>query len=184
MDNPSVYEKLVSAWLKEKNSKELTEISSELFEQLRKHVSELRHSIRLSTRDSITEELKRAEIETLTRLANSLLRMRYEKIISHILNEKYPENMLPFERQFYHYVNLAISEHLEMIDMISTSFRLPAVEIVQKYVVVAFLQDFPKIVGEDLREYGPFKSGDIAILPRENARNLTKQGIAKQIVIY
>jgi len=47
-----------------------------------------------------------------------------------------------------------------------------------EYVKVRFLKEIPAIVGADMKTYGPFKEGDIAELPKENAEVLVKQKIA------
>jgi len=46
-------------------------------------------------------------------------------------------------------------------------------------VEVRILKDIPGIVGVDFKTYGPYKAGEIAWLPKENAEALIKQGIAE-----
>lgn len=48
------------------------------------------------------------------------------------------------------------------------------------FVEVRFLKDVPAILGPDMKTYGPFKKGDIAALPKENASIFIKMGIAER----
>jgi DNA replication initiation complex subunit (GINS family) len=49
--------------------------------------------------------------------------------------------------------------------------------------VVRFLQAVPAIMGIDMKTYGPFKPEDVVSLPVENAENLIRRGIAKEVEI-
>ena len=48
-------------------------------------------------------------------------------------------------------------------------------------VLVAFKENVPKFVGEDLRTYGPFTAGDLAWIPKGNVKILEKKGVIKVI---
>ena len=48
-------------------------------------------------------------------------------------------------------------------------------------VKVKFLSSIPAFVGQDLKEYGPFKEGDVANLPRSLASILLAKGLAKEV---
>ncbi len=48
------------------------------------------------------------------------------------------------------------------------------------FVEVRFLKDTPIIMGVDMKQYGPFKKGDVAALPKENASMLIKIGDAER----
>jgi len=49
--------------------------------------------------------------------------------------------------------------------------------------VVRFLQAVPAIMGIDMKTYGPFEPEDVVSLPVENAENLIRRGIAKEVEI-
>jgi DNA replication initiation complex subunit (GINS family) len=48
-------------------------------------------------------------------------------------------------------------------------------------IIVRFTQDLPAIMGVDMKAYGPFSEEDVASLPRENALNLIRRGVAKLV---
>ena len=50
-------------------------------------------------------------------------------------------------------------------------------------MVLRFLKPLPAIMGIDLKAYGPFDAEDVASIPRENALNLIRRGIAKEVEI-
>ncbi len=50
------------------------------------------------------------------------------------------------------------------------------------FVEVRFLKDTPIITGVDMKQYGPFKKGDVAALPKENASVLIKMKVAEKRV--
>jgi len=56
---------------------------------------------------------------------------------------------------------------------------LPPIE----YVEVRFLRDVPAIVGADMKVYGPFKKGDVAKLPKENAEAFVKAEAATYEIV-
>ena len=49
--------------------------------------------------------------------------------------------------------------------------------------VVRFLQAVPAIMGIDMKTYGPFNEEDVASIPIENAENLIRRGLAKEVEI-
>jgi DNA replication factor GINS len=46
---------------------------------------------------------------------------------------------------------------------------------------VAFLQDIPQFVGIDMGCYGPYRAGDIATVPEENAKVLIEKGASELV---
>ncbi len=49
--------------------------------------------------------------------------------------------------------------------------------------LVRFLEDYPQIVGVDLKTFGPFRADDLAVLPLENARGIIRRNGAEPVVI-
>ncbi len=46
---------------------------------------------------------------------------------------------------------------------------------------VLFLRDTDRLVGADMRRYGPFRAEEIATVPRENAQALVAKGMAARV---
>ena len=49
--------------------------------------------------------------------------------------------------------------------------------------IVAFIKDAPQFVGLNLKNYGPFKKGDIVVLPKENAKLLIEKKVVEKIQV-
>jgi len=47
--------------------------------------------------------------------------------------------------------------------------------------LVIFKTPIPKFVGVDMKVYGPFSQGDVALIPYENARALITKGVAEEV---
>ena len=43
--------------------------------------------------------------------------------------------------------------------------------------------EVPPIVGDDLRQYGPFKEGEVTSLPKRSAELMVKHGFARKIEV-
>jgi DNA replication factor GINS len=56
-------------------------------------------------------------------------------------------------------------------------------EVPQRRVTLRFLKPVPAIIGSDMKTYGPFMAEDVASVPVENARILTKQGFAENVEV-
>jgi DNA replication initiation complex subunit (GINS family) len=56
-------------------------------------------------------------------------------------------------------------------------------EKITDLVLVRFLKPLPAIMGVDMKAYGPFQPEELATIPRQNAENLIKRGIAKKVSV-
>jgi len=97
-----------------------------------------------------------------------------------------PTKMMPHEALVHALVvkNFDKSATLDLIaDMIKQGElyepKPPYIRISISSVEVRLLRDIPQIVGIDFHTYGPYKAGEIALLPPENAEALIKQGVAE-----
>ena len=50
-----------------------------------------------------------------------------------------------------------------------------------KLMLVRILADVPALVGADMKIHGPFKRGDVAFIPAENALGLIRKGLAVEV---
>jgi len=88
------------------------------------------------------------------------------------------------------FIKAAYGAELELIE------RKPKAEVIEEAVeerayeplgasipmsLVTFKTQVPKFVGVDMRVYGPFSEGDVALIPEENARALKSSGALEVI---
>ncbi|GBC69177.1 hypothetical protein HRbin01_00871 [archaeon HR01] len=175
------YERLLEVWMREKNTESLTKISEDFLKDLSAYMSHLRRQQKLSDKTSLTHILKGSEISMIKALVESLLRLRLSKIFKVVSDEEHLENMLSLERRTYNTVLLALQGHLDSVAGILSNPRLLAAGKESRYEVVIFLKPSPKIVGVDMASYGPFREGDMAHIPAENAELLARRGVARRV---
>lgn len=176
-----VYEKLLELWNKERVVDELQQIPETFFDELSEYMGHLRRTIRLGEKNSPNTLVKKAELEMVVRLLESLMRTRMNKVVEAAFKQTTLENALPFEKRTLSDIQRALSQHEAKIRNGLSSPKSFFVEEEEKLEVVVFLKDFPKFVGEDLQSYGPFKEGDIATVYYANVQALMQKKIVRPI---
>ncbi len=180
----SVYELVYELWKIENSVDELGKLPEGFEDKLREYFSRLKSYLRVSDKTMLSTSLREAEVEAVAKLVQSLFEVRLGKIIRAVESGSYPENMSGFEKNIYMSLHRILTEHKRYIESIVMATAYSGWKTIESdYDVVCFQQDFPQIVGEDLKTYGPFKKGDIAVLPRANAQTLTVKGIAYKLTI-
>lgn len=180
----SVYELVYELWKIENSIDELGKLPEGFEDKLREYFSRLKSYLRVSDKTMLSTSLREAEVEAVAKLVQSLFEVRLGKIIRAVEMGSYLENMSGFEKNIYMSLHRILSEYRRYIESIILATAYSGWKTIESdYDVVCFQQDFPQIVGEDLKTYGPFKKGDIAVLPRANAQTLTFKGIAYKLTI-
>jgi DNA replication factor GINS len=87
-----------------------------------------------------------------------------------------PGTMVPEERRLFDIIVKNVQEFQRVMDKLIEGGP-------EKKKLVALLEDVPELVGVNAKPYGPFKKGDVATLPEENADLLIQRKVAKEIVI-
>ena len=176
----SIYELLTTLWRKERESEELAKLPEDFGRRVQEYIGSVKHYLKVSDKQSLSYELKRAELEAVTSLLNELFRLRLRKILNLILQENLPENLFDFESRICLNLLESVKEYRRRVRelMVSVAYR-DWREIKSTLIPVYFLKEHDKIVGSDHRTYGPFKPGDIAALPPENAKVLEMKDVAR-----
>ena len=92
-------------------------------------------------------------------------------------------NMLPAEKKFYGKMAKEIEDYKEVLSGEPTKDKVDntgAANTQIKKVKVKFLTPFPSIIGSDMVHYGPFKEGDVADMPIDNAKVLVEEEAAEE----
>lgn len=150
---------------------------------------------------SVLEELAVAELiegqgsamvskvrEYASALGDSLLELRLAKSSSYISdNGIAPQSALPEEELVDGALEraVAVGELLRRAVRDGSPLVLYAIrwEAAREMAAVAIKQDVRAFRGVDLNSYGPFSPGDIAMVPREDARALVAKGQAEEVVV-
>ncbi len=118
------------------------------------------------------------ELQTAKQRFFSIMQIRERKIVnftlSYVRSGALPQNMQPEERQLFDSVVKRLKDFHEKRDRAMSGQR-------STFKTVAILQPLPQFVGIDMGYYGPYRQGDIATVPAENAGLLTEKGAAEMV---
>ena len=184
LSNPEedVYEALMNVWRQEKGEEKPSKLPDDLAEKLRGYIGSIKHYLKVSDRSSLTSELREAAVEAVARLVREIFELRLRKLLESALKEEGLENLFMFERRIYPSLVSLIKEYRENVEeLVAAAAYQDWEKLSSKYELVCFLKDVPQFVGSDLEIYGPYKAGDLATLPPENARNLELANIVRPI---
>ena len=168
---------LYSILIRETENDSVQEINPELF----LIISNLTGKLKSDDYDGIETKIKNKLILLITEMASLLLQIRVEKAIK--TNET--TNLTDVEK-FILDSKRELEERKEtrragtlngkskLLESIAQSHKI-------KPTAMRFLQDMEQIVGVDLKNYGPFKTEDIATIPYENASALISKKLATKI---
>ncbi|MDI6820254.1 MAG: hypothetical protein QMC89_05060 [Candidatus Hodarchaeaceae archaeon] len=169
-------------WTEEKASQELRELPHDFYLSAAKHVAEINLEFRRS--EQPRRELLQEELRNIARMLREIHLLRTLKAMDEITRGSFPSSLLERERQ-------AFVEVRQILDRLQAELIAPVLS--GKAAVLAprditnvplvFLAEMPQIVGDDLKQYGPFKSGEVAFLPRRTAELIMKHGIARKIEV-
>ena len=184
---PDRYDDLMENWRRERENEALQSIPEKFYAEMTDYISEIQdagaeNDVSLASR--ITEK----EAGYAQRLLKELTRLRMKKIIESELNGVVlaGKNLTREEQIFYSDLRRVLSSHEERLKSILMGHvpqidTKPSPEVGLK--VVRFLKAVPAIIGIDMKTYGPFQMEDVVAIPVENAENLIRRGIAKEVEI-
>jgi DNA replication factor GINS len=130
---------------------------------------------------------RRVALETsqVERLVEDIFNRRERKVLNLALiavrTNIPPENLTEEEKVFFEQIRAAVKIRRENI--LSDILMKSPEEKTEKTGLIVFKEDVQQFVGADMRNYGPFKKGDIAKLPEENKEILLEQGLVEEFSI-
>ena len=166
------YEVIRRIMTDEKNATKLTALPEDFFKKAKAY---------LDNKAQISGSKEDAwELDSAKRLLQDLLEIRERKVITLALffvrSGVTSENMTPEEEVFFDSIVNNIKQ-----------FQAERKKVLEgepeKRGFVAVLEDVPSFVGTDLKNYGPFKKGDVATLPEDNAKLLLEKNLARRIEV-
>ncbi len=189
------YEKLYAIWLKEIENKSLQGLPPRFYEELSRYINTLRKGLNNENLGRIESKIIESELKNAQFMIKDLCILRLEKILKSILrkDETVEVQLNPVEKKYFkplidslkNYF-MFISNILEgkIIGEIEKELRSIKIdEFKKEKIAVRILENLPAIVGTDMKVYGPFKKGDIVVLPSKNVETLIKRNKAKIIKV-
>ena len=133
--------------------------------------------------ENVLSKLLNKQIDVATRLSEELFKIRLQKTLNLvILGDKDQFNNVLTKEEKYIFENvskLIDKEQNVVIEPPSTDGFHPC--LVTGGMFMKINDKIPKILGVDKKEYGPFSSQDMVLLPKENAEILIKRNVGQEI---
>ncbi|WP_457751635.1 DNA replication complex subunit Gins51 [Thermococcus sp.] len=177
----------------ELSSPYLTELDEEFYREFDSLIKALKMGAESSHErgEDVEERLYLAQLSIAERLMKEIIKIRLHKIVDLAVEgtigdlTEEEKKIFTVLRAFVEREEIVLPEDLSEIELPEpqpeTEFELlKRAPIGEAYIV---LIDIPKIMGTDMREYGPFRAGDLAVLPREIARILQDRNAAERVRI-
>jgi len=180
------YDTLHKAWMVERHNSDLQTLPEGFYAEMTEYVTQLHEQAETIDESSIKRRISEKERENAESMFGELSRLRLRKIVEAELDGMaIAGSALTREEKTLHAdVRALLSSHQ---DRLKSILRGPVPQVDAKTPsrtrsrVVMFLQPVPAIMGIDMKTYGPFKPEDVAMIPVENAENLIRRGIAKEV---
>ena len=192
------YTRLHQLWENETKREELQNIPDDFLHEMTNYVNQLNKTT--ANPDTLSGNLTQTERRYANQLLRELTETRLNKIIKSEVNGL-PVNaqaMTPEEQKLHSSLRQLITSYRQGSDIpvpqkqpepkprptSTIKEPTPPPKIEEKdteLVLVRFLQPLPAIMGIDMKAYGPFQPEELATIPRQNAENLIKRGIAKTV---
>lgn len=177
-----MYESLFEYWKQERASEKLLSLRETFIQRLRAYIEQLISEMQSEDLSELHRLLLEAELSNLRFILNSLLRHRVKKIIAMVLESKSIDSSL-LTRQEQRFVD-QITRSIRSVMLLEEDLFVPLEsDSSSSLTLVRFLEDYPQIVGVDLKTFGPFRADDLAVLPLENARGIIRRNGAEPVVI-
>lgn len=194
------YTRLHEAWEREINRKELQNIPDGFLHEMKEYINQLnKTSIDAGTLSGNLTQTER-------KYANQMLRELTEKRLNKIIQSELdglPINaqaMTPEEQRLHSNIRQLLVDYRQGSEISSSTIYeeeakttpvIPKTAAHEKrfektetdLILVRFLKPLPAIMGIDMKAYGPFEPEELATIPRLNAENLIKRGIAKRVEV-
>lgn len=194
------YGRLREAWEKEIEKPELQKIPDEFLQEMRRYSEELNKTP--TDPGTLTGSITKKEKRFVGQMLRELTETRLSKIVTKELRGEPIDAhaMTPEEQRLHSNVRQLLLGYRQGAEIPEPeappaaqtpkpaaaprpSAAAPREEPESEMVVVRFLKPLPAIMGVDMRAYGPFDPEDVASIPRRNAVNLIRRGIAKLVDI-
>ena len=182
------YGRLLDAWRRERRSPGLQPLPEGFFAEMSGYAQRLREQTRMIERGSMRGRIAERERENAERMLRELFQLRLRKIVVSEVDgaAMVATAMTPEEKRLNADLRRLLSHHSEGLKSVLLG-RAPRVERGPPprggLKVVRFVRAVPAIIGIDMKTYGPFEPEDVASIPEENAENLIRRGLAKEVEI-
>lgn len=176
-------EELSRIYRDEKTSRDLIELPEDFYQSVAKHISQLTSELKHG--DKLRQELLLEELKNITFIIQEIHLARISKAMDKINQGYIPSPLLERERYAFNEIQQSL-EKLQadlVYSTITGKISISAPLELTNILLVMLIDVSEKIIGADMREYGPFIKGEIANIPAQNAEMMIRRGVAKKITV-
>jgi DNA replication factor GINS len=181
-----MYNELYEIWKRELETADLGRLPSDFYSRVADYLRRLREESRMLDKRTAKASLLRKEMQNVKLMIRGVIKTRYRKLVRKVVGgEKVPTEFLTSEEEKIYKGVSPFAEAFQSFarDILRGYVSDVGAEKQRRRIALRFLKDVPAIIGADMKTYGPFKTEDIASLPIENAKILTKQGLAANVEV-
>ncbi len=175
-------EDIKRVWIEEKSARELTDFPEEFYQDVARHVAEL--SREANRGEPLRQELIQEELWHVLQMVQEIYLLRVLKAMALVASGKLPSPLVERERYAFNEIKQTLEKlHAELVvpAMRGESGIAAPKEVTN--IALIYLSEMPPIIGDDGKQYGPFKAGEVGFLPKRNAELLIKYGAARMIEV-
>jgi DNA replication factor GINS len=156
----------------EKNSQGLTRLPDNFFEDVKEYVDKKSRMARIESDKWALDSIKTRLKAIFARRERKILNSVHGFIDSGVL----PDNLTPEEEKFFEKsVDCVKGFHNEREGSFETAE--------ENLVLLTILEDIKRFVGTNMKNYGPYKKGDLTTMPEPNANLLIEKKLAEKTEI-
>ncbi len=143
--------------------------------------------------EDVEEMLYLEQLKIAEKLMREILKIRLHKLVDMVFSGTSPSELVAEERAIFLILKEFIERGTVPAQTVEVALEKNEEEAVysepsagvKRPVQEAYLVsiELPKVVDEELNEYGPIRAGDIVVLPRTIGDVLLKRGVAQRIKI-
>jgi len=174
---------------------ELAEVDASFYEDLDSFLKALTLNAEASRerREEVEERLYTEQLRMAEWLVREMLRARLHKLVDMVFSGPTSQRELvgPEKKLFMILNSFVERKGLENLEVEVPSEPSPSeskeetaeetkTPIREAYIIE---EDIPAVIDEEFNEYGPFRAGDLSVLPEKIAKILVTRGLAKRIRI-
>ncbi|MDI6825671.1 MAG: hypothetical protein QMD36_00530 [Candidatus Aenigmarchaeota archaeon] len=172
-EEPITFEFIRKVQRDEQREPKLSKIPEDFYKKAKDYLEQKRKLSEKQRDRAASLEVKNVEM-----LLEDVYNRRETKIINHAIIAARtgipPQNLIEEEKEFFE----------SAVNMLRTQREMVLNKLLKKtkeedFESVEFIEDVEDFIGADMKSYGPFKKGDVADIPKDNAKLLKKVGKVK-----
>jgi len=175
-EEPITFEFIRKIQREEMSELKLSKIPEDFYQKAKNYLEQKRKITEKKKDKSASLEVKNVE-----RLLEDIFNRRETKMLNHAIitvrTDIPPQNLIGDEKEFFESaVNMLSTQRERVLNLLFKKTKLK-----QDFEKIEFKDDVEEFIGVDLKKYGPFKKGNVAEIPKDNAKLLIKMKKAKKI---